>query len=202
MALTCNDIRLTPPDAARLLLTLAPSLAPSYRGLRASTWSYSRRGPRGGSVRGLQSGHLYCSGHKDFGGADEPSQLDGADHEGAVMGVVLQVEGGGQCPSQITGTPRLRLVTACPEADLFQQVDGVAVVVSARPFAQQPGAQGVTFRDRGQDSVTGRHPDAALLADPVVTSPGPQVILVRSGRCCLPGDSVSESLLRRLLQGG
>jgi hypothetical protein len=27
MALTCNDIRLTPPDDARLLLTLAPSLA-------------------------------------------------------------------------------------------------------------------------------------------------------------------------------
>lgn len=72
------------------------------------------------------------------------------------MGVVLQVEGGGQRPSQITGTPRLRYVSACPEADLFQQGDGVAVVLSARPFAQQPAAQGVTRRDRSQDSLTGR----------------------------------------------
>jgi hypothetical protein len=73
------------------------------------------------------------------------------------MGVVLQVEGGGQRPSQITGTPRLRIVTACTEADLSQECNGAPVVLFARPFAQQPAAQGVTRRDRGQDSITGRH---------------------------------------------
>jgi len=57
------------------------------------------------------------------------------------MGVVLQVEGGGQRPGQITGAPRLRFVSAGPEADLFQQGNSVPVVLSARPFAQQPAAQ-------------------------------------------------------------
>ena len=72
------------------------------------------------------------------------------------MGVVFQVEGGGQCPGQVTGTLRLRLVSACAEADLFQQGNGVSVILSSRPFAQQPAAQGVTGRDRGQDRVAGR----------------------------------------------
>ena len=31
------------------------------------------------------------------------------------------------------------------------------MVLSSRPFAQQPAAQGVTGRDRGQDRVAGRH---------------------------------------------
>jgi len=104
MALTCDDNRLTTPDDAWPLLTLALSLAFSHigsghrpevtRGLKLVTERAARRI----QSRAL-SGHLYCRRHEDLSGADEPSQLGGADHEGAVVGVVFQVEGGGQRPS-------------------------------------------------------------------------------------------------------
>ncbi|MHB1592796.1 MAG: hypothetical protein ACYCO9_00375 [Streptosporangiaceae bacterium] len=47
------------------------------------------------------------------------------------MRVVFQVEGGGQCPGEIAGPPRLDTVRAGPEAHLFREGDGIAVALSS-----------------------------------------------------------------------
>ena len=95
------------PIAPDHWLSSVPALPETrHQFTRATRGRSGRREPTGQGKAG--SGDFFGGCDKHFSGPDESSKLRAADHERAVVRVVLEVEGGGKCARQASCSSGLR----------------------------------------------------------------------------------------------